>query len=187
MAGLNFTTPGNPNAQISNKGLITAEEGGVVAFVAPSIKNSGVITAKLGRVALGAGNTFVLDLYGDNLISFPVSAELAEQLVDADGKPLTSLVDVSGKIEAGTVQLTARAARGLIDNVINVDGEIIASGIKQSGGSTFLTGSAPLSGSFSRCDRYADGVRSTVKSACSALMRDNRCRRQGERRQHRRH
>jgi trimeric autotransporter adhesin len=147
MAGrLNFTTPGNANAQISNKGLITAEEGGIVAFVAPSVKNSGVITARLGRVALGAGNTFVLDLYGDNLISFPVSAEIAQQLVDADGKPLTSLVDVSGKIEAGSVQLTARAARGLIDNVINVDGEIIASGIRQSSGTTFLTGGGPLNG-----------------------------------------
>ena len=142
MAGnYRFETPGAANAAIVNKGMITAEEGGVVAFVAPSVRNSGVITAKLGRVALGAGHTFVLDLYGDNLISFPISAEIAEQLTGPDGKLLSSLVDVSGKVEAGSVQLSARAARGIIDNVINVDGEIIASGIKQlSAGSTFLTG-----------------------------------------------
>ncbi len=141
MAGdYRFETPGNPQAQIVNKGTITAEQGGVVAFVAPSVKNQGVITAKLGRVALGAGKTFVLDLYGDELISFPISAEIAEQLIDADGKPLSSLVDVSGKIDAGQVQLTARAARGLIDNVINVDGEIIASGAMQAPGGVAFTG-----------------------------------------------
>lgn len=138
MAGnYRFETPGSANASIVNNGLITAEEGGVVAFVAPSVRNSGVIQAKLGKVALGAGHTFVLDLYGDNLISFPVSAEIATQLVGQEG---TALIEAGGTIEAGSVQLTARAARGLIDNVINVDGEIIASGVKQTGGSTFLTG-----------------------------------------------
>jgi filamentous hemagglutinin family protein len=129
-----FNQAGAANASIVNNGQITAEEGGVVAFVAPSVRNSGVITAKLGTVALGAGNTFTLDLYGDNLISFPVSAEVAQQLTGPDGQPLNALVDVSGKIDAGTVQLTARAARGIIDSVINVDGEIIASGVQQSAG-----------------------------------------------------
>ena len=141
MAGrYEFDTPGNPNAQISNAGTITAEQGGVVAFVAPSVKNSGVITAKLGRVELGAGNTFVLDLYGDNLISFPISAELAQQLIGADGQPLSTLVDMSGRIEAGTVRLTARAARDIIDSAINISGEIIASGAQQTGNTVTFSG-----------------------------------------------
>jgi len=150
-----FNQAGAANASIVNNGQITAEEGGVVAFVAPSVRNSGVITAKLGKVALGAGNTFTLDLYGDNLISFPVSAEVAQQLTGPDGQPLNALVDVSGKIDAGSVQLTARAARGIIDSVINVDGEIIASGVTQSGGAVALVGSsgsgapqAPANGAF---------------------------------------
>lgn len=137
-----FNQAGAANASIVNKGQITADEGGIVAFVAPSVRNSGVITAKLGTVALGAGNTFTLDLYGDNLISFPVSAEVAQQLTGPDGQPLNALVDVSGKIDSGSVQLTARAARGVIDSVINVDGEIIASGVQQtSGGGYELVGS----------------------------------------------
>lgn len=148
MAGnYRFEQAGAANASIVNKGQITAEEGGVVAFVAPSVSNSGVITAKLGTVALGAGNTFVLDLYGDNLISFPVSAEIVQQLTGPDGKPLSSLVDMSGKIDAGAVQLTARAARGIIDSVINVDGEIIASGVQRSsGGGVSLVGSSGRDG-----------------------------------------
>jgi len=137
-----FNQAGAASASIVNNGQITADEGGVVAFVAPSVHNSGVITAKLGKVALGAGNTFTLDLYGDNLISFPVSAEVAQQLTGPDGQPLNALVDVSGKIDAGSVQLTARAARGIIDSVINVDGEIIASGLTQSGGTVALVGSS---------------------------------------------
>jgi len=138
-----FNQAGAANASIVNNGQITAEEGGVVAFVAPSVRNSGVITAKLGTVALGAGNTFTLDLYGDNLISFPVSAEVAQQLTGPDGQPLNALVDVSGKIDAGSVQLTARAARGIIDSVINVDGEIVAAGVRQStGGGWELVGNS---------------------------------------------
>ncbi len=143
MAGnYRFETPGAANASIVNKGLITVEEGGVVAFVAPHVRNAGVITAKLGRVGLGAGDTFVLDLYGDSLISFPVSAEIARELVGPDGQPLSALVEAGGRIDAGTVQLTARAARGLIDNVINVDGEIIASGVAPTDGGVALTGTS---------------------------------------------
>ncbi|MEQ1865657.1 MAG: filamentous hemagglutinin N-terminal domain-containing protein, partial [Micropepsaceae bacterium] len=42
MAGrMNFSMPGAANAQITNKGMITADEGGMIAFVAPSVRNSG--------------------------------------------------------------------------------------------------------------------------------------------------
>ncbi|MCE9522160.1 MAG: hypothetical protein K8S25_06975, partial [Alphaproteobacteria bacterium] len=89
--------------------------------------------------------------------------------VGPDGEPLSSLVDVSGKIDAGAVQLTARAARGLIDNVINVDGEIIASGVKQSGGSVQLTGEGnglPGYGAAIAIDGGANGV--AIAGALSA-------------------
>ena len=42
---------------------------GFAALVAPGVRNSGTITATLGKVGLAAGNTFTLDFYGDKLIT----------------------------------------------------------------------------------------------------------------------
>ena len=48
MAGrYNFTKPGNPSASIINEGAITAKEGGVAALVAPGVRTSGIISARL--------------------------------------------------------------------------------------------------------------------------------------------
>src|SRR5256885_528204 len=70
MAGrYNFNIPGRPDASIVNQGRITATSGGFAALVAPSVRNSGTITATLGTVALASGNSFTLDLYGDKLIT----------------------------------------------------------------------------------------------------------------------
>src|SRR5215470_15395876 len=58
-----FTVPGNPAASITNQGNITAQSGGFAALVAPGVRNTGTITATLGKVTLASGNTFALDFY----------------------------------------------------------------------------------------------------------------------------
>jgi filamentous hemagglutinin family protein len=130
MAGkFNFTIPGNPAASIVNQGTITAATGGFAALVAPGVRNDGVITAKLGTVALASGNGFTLDPYGDNLIKLQPSDSIAGQVMDvATGQPLTSLVQNTGTLKAngGQVQLSAVAARQVIDSVINSSGVIEA-------------------------------------------------------------
>ena len=94
MAGrMNFNIPGRPDASIVNLGHITATSGGFAALVAPGVRNSGTITATLGTVALAAGNSFTLDLYGDKLITLAVGDQIASKVIDvATGKPLKSLV-----------------------------------------------------------------------------------------------
>ena len=58
------------DAAVTNDGTITVAEHGLAALVAPNVKNSGVINAKLGRVVLAGKETFAVDLYGDGLLSF---------------------------------------------------------------------------------------------------------------------
>jgi filamentous hemagglutinin family protein len=133
MAGkYNFNIPGLPNASIVNQGTITATSGGFAALVAPGVRNSGTITATLGTVSLAAGNAFTLDFYGDRLITLAVNDQIAGAVKDVQtGQTLKSLVHNTGKLSAngGRVELTAAAARAVVDSVINNKGVIEANSI----------------------------------------------------------
>ena len=143
MAGrYNFNIPGRPDASIVNQGRITATSGGFAALVAPGVRNSGTITATLGTVALASGNGFTLDLYGDKLITLAVNDQIASKVVDvATGQPLKSLVTNDGKIRAngGRVELTAAAARAVVDSIINTSGVIKANSIGRHNGMIVLS------------------------------------------------
>ena len=142
MAGkYNFNIPGNPAASIVNLGSITATSGGFAALVAPGVRNSGTITATLGTVSLAAGNAFTLDFYGDRLITLAVNDQIASQVVDVEtGKPIKSLVGNDGKLGAngGRVELTAAAARTVVDSVINNTGVIEANSVGSRNGMIVL-------------------------------------------------
>ena len=136
MAGkMVFDQAGQANAKITNAGTITAEQGGLVALVAPNVANSGVINAKLGKVALASGDKWAVDLYGDKLVQFAVDDTVS-------GK-----IDQSGIITANTaatggyaVQMTVNDAKGVVGNAINMGGVINATSVSTSGGDILLEG-----------------------------------------------
>src|SRR3954469_16795602 len=142
MAGrFNFSLPGRPDASIVNMGTITATNGGFAALVAPGVRNSGTITANLGTVTLASGNTFSLDFYGDKLVQLGVGDEIAGKVKDvATGETLKSLVTNEGKLKAngGRVELTAVAARHVVDSVINTSGVIEANSVGVKNGQIVL-------------------------------------------------
>src|SRR3982074_3831483 len=107
------------------------------------MRNSGTITATLGTVALASGNSFTLDMYGDKLITLAVGDSIASKVIDvATGKPLKSLVSntKSGTLSAngGRVELTAAAARAVVDSVINTRGVLRADSIGRHNGMIVL-------------------------------------------------
>ena len=58
MAGkMVFDQPAKQNARIENRGTITVADTGLAALVAPQVRNSGVIRAKLGTVILAGAET----------------------------------------------------------------------------------------------------------------------------------
>jgi filamentous hemagglutinin family protein len=132
MAGDNrliFT--GSDHGMVANDGSISIADNGLAAFVAPSVRNSGLIKARIGRVTLAAGTTFTLDLAGDRLVEIGLGAGGA-------------VVDQSGKIvdEGGVVTLTARAAGQAVDSVINMSGVVSTTSARQVGGQIVLDGDA---------------------------------------------
>ncbi|MEQ1730661.1 MAG: filamentous hemagglutinin N-terminal domain-containing protein, partial [Vicinamibacterales bacterium] len=85
MAGrLVFDQPGKLGAGIFNAGALTARDGGLVALVAPHVRNDGLLAARLGTVVLGSADTFTVDLYGDALINLALGDGHAGQLVGLD-------------------------------------------------------------------------------------------------------
>jgi filamentous hemagglutinin family protein len=144
---LRFDGPGEAEAAIVNQGSISVREGGLAALVAPQVTNAGLITAKAGRVALGAGEIFTLDLYGDGLVSLAVTDRLREATVTQQG---------GIRAEGGTVLLTTAEARRVMDQAVNMDGWVDVSSVTQEAGSIVLhaaQGTANVNGKL-----HADGA-----------------------------
>ena len=137
-----FNIPGNPNAQVINKGHITVKDTGLVALVAPSVANSGVIQAKLGTVVLAGARTATVDLYGDGLLSVDVTSEVKQAPIGPNGKPVQVLVTNTGTISAagGTVLLTAQAADGIVSNLVEAGGHISANSVGSKTGTISIAG-----------------------------------------------
>lgn len=124
MAGrMVFDRPGRPDARISNAGAITVGATGLAALVAPQVANSGTITARMGRVVLAGAEAHTVDLYGDGLMSVDVTREVRR----APGGG-TALVTNTGLIQAdgGTIELTAKAADGIVQNLVSAGGRLQA-------------------------------------------------------------
>jgi filamentous hemagglutinin family protein len=130
-------------------GQISIADAGLAAFVAPTVRNSGVITATGGRVQLGAGTAFTLDLAGDGLLQIGLGAN-------------NPLVQNHGVIfaEGGKVQISARQAAAYVNDliptgIVEVGGAVIegdtivlqaAGGDVNVGSNTSATGAVSVSG-----------------------------------------
>lgn len=158
---MEFSIPSaNPRASVVNEGRITIANAGYAALVAPQVRNSGTIDARLGRVTLGAADTFAIDLYGDDLVAFRVG--VGKTPFDANGNPVQSLVANDGRIlaDGGIVRLAADNVEAVVRNVINTDGVIYANAIERRGGKIIIkaagTGSVAASGTLSAAGGSVD-------------------------------
>ena len=123
------------DASIVNGGSIMVGEGGYAALAAAAIRNEGVISARTGAVAFGAGKAMTVDFAGDRLITFQVTQPLGQAPAKADAAIING-----GTIAAqgGTVQMSARAAKGVMDNVINLKGHVVANAVRVDGGTVLF-------------------------------------------------
>lgn len=124
-----FSIPGSPNAWIKNQGMITAAESGLIGLVAPNVENSGVISAHLGKVHLATGDTFTIDMVGDNLITIAVSDKVAKSILRNTG-----VINAEG----GEIQMTAAAGKNLVDTLVHVQGELNAPTVSQHNGHIYI-------------------------------------------------
>ena len=156
MAG-RYNFSGGGNGEIVNNGKIRAHGGGSVVLSAPRVTNRGLISARAGHVVLGGTDTFTVDFNGDHLISYAVGASTQ-----------TGSVTNSGKVKAvgGQILMTARAASGVQEAVINNSGMAEATSAYSVNGEIILDageGTAINSGTLDASGKAAGQTGGTVK------------------------
>lgn len=133
-----FSIPAtDPAAAIINEGGISIGDYGLAALVAPHVRNDGLIVGRAATVVLAGAETFTVDLYGDNVLTFAATGTLAKTL-----RTTGPVIENAGTIDVGggTVLLTATAAAGLVEGAINIDGITEAARIRDDGGRIVLDG-----------------------------------------------
>ena len=125
-----FTRDGS-TASVVNQGELI---GRYIALLAPEVRNEGVIAARMGTVALAAGDAVTLTLTGNSLID-----------VQVDPASISTLIENRQMIQAdaGTVILSAQSANQLLGQVVN-SGTVEANGITADGGVIRLRASSTI-------------------------------------------
>ncbi|MDT8383231.1 MAG: filamentous hemagglutinin N-terminal domain-containing protein [Gammaproteobacteria bacterium] len=133
--GFSFTTGAG---RVENAGQITVPEGGSVALIGQTVSNNGQISARLGKIHLLSADAASLSFDNDGLIQFALSRDTVENALNSE-----SAVHNNGVLQAdgGYVVLEAHAARNVYHNVVNNEGLIQASRIRNEGGVIRLEGS----------------------------------------------
>ncbi|NIA52246.1 filamentous hemagglutinin N-terminal domain-containing protein [Massilia sp. TW-1] len=133
MAGRNVFS--GKGGAVVNRGRIVTGPGGNVALLGSSAGNEGVISAPLGKVALGAAQAATLDLSGDGYLQVLLPADAKS----ADGQ---ALVSNQGVIEAdgGVVMLKASTVSDALREAVNMPGTIRARTVSGHDGAIVLEG-----------------------------------------------
>ncbi len=130
----NYKFSGDSQGTVTNQGsLNTNADGGYIALIGSKVVNEGVISARLGTVAMAAGSAVTLDMAGDQLLNVTVDQGVLDALV-RNGHLI--------KADGGQVIMTAQGAGSLLSSVVNNTGVIQAQSIQNQNGVIKLSGDA---------------------------------------------
>ncbi len=129
LAGKAVFTRNGTTGGIVNQGTINAADGGLVALLAPTVRNEGIITARLGTVAMAAGDRITLDAGANGLLQVAVDPATVKTLVENK-----QLIVADG----GQVVMTGKAADALSASVVANTGTIQARAVAEHQGRILL-------------------------------------------------
>ena len=130
----NYSFSGGTGASVSNQGTIRTGRQGYAVLSGASASNSGLISADSGTVVIGGASAFTVDFQGDGLLRYAVTTPGGAATNGPTG------ASNSGTITATRVVMTARAAAGVQDAVVNNTGMISASNAHVQNGEVVLDG-----------------------------------------------
>ncbi|MDD5506680.1 MAG: filamentous hemagglutinin N-terminal domain-containing protein, partial [Candidatus Omnitrophica bacterium] len=129
-----------------NRGTINIRQGGFGVLIAGAVESSGTIICPLGTVAMAGADKVTLNIAGNGSISIAIDKAVASTIVDAQGKPITSQLKNTGRIEAngGVVLLKAEALPGIFEKAINLEGYVRADRLEGKDGTVKLVSSGKV-------------------------------------------
>jgi len=114
---------------VLNQGEITAAEGGLVALLAPTVKNEGIVSARLGNVVFAAGDKVTLAAGADGLLQVALEPATVQTLIENK-----QLIVADG----GQVLMTSKAADALSAGIVANSGTIQARTLQEQEGRILL-------------------------------------------------
>ena len=121
--------------KIVNNGTITVSDSGLAAFVAPNLRNDGLIIARKGTVVMGQAQIATLDLYGDGLIEVKTNKTIKNSDIIHEGK-----IDIEG----GKVLVTTTYVDKLVKNLVNMTDIAKGENFRIQNGKIIITASKPI-------------------------------------------
>ncbi|WP_109040719.1 MBG domain-containing protein, partial [Azospira sp. I13] len=125
---LRFTRNGATGA-ILNQGELKAGDGGLVALLAPTVKNEGIVSARLGSVALAAGDKVTLEGGANGFLQVAVAPATVKTLIENK-----QMIVADG----GQVVMTSKAADALSAGVVANSGSVQARTLQEKEGKILL-------------------------------------------------
>lgn len=156
----NFRFSGGASAggEVVNEGEISTADKGYAALLGPRVRNAGSIVARMGTVALAAGDAVTLDLHGDSLINLQIDGAAAQALAANSG---------ALRADGGLVMLVASASGDPLATVLNNTGTVHATTLANKNGVIRLEGGSSgvvaVSGTLDASGRGAGQTGGTVK------------------------
>ena len=158
-----FTQDSNLDlASVVNQGTIHVSDEGYVILSAPLVSNEGMIVANLGKVQLGAGTEFTLNLDGRNLVSYQLGAQQGDGTVVLTPEAVSNVL--KGVVTQGDQAVQMIEQDGQIQ-LVGGSGTVIQSGTIQAG--TVQTDSGRLTVLTAGSDVSADAL-SMIGKACAS-------------------
>ena len=129
-------------ASIINNGNIALRDGGFAALLAPQIVNNGIISARVGKIALAASESVLVDFYGDGLISFSADSALTQTIGDGS----QALISNQGQLlaDGGIIYMSAKAASDVINDSVNIGNLVRARTASAQDGRILLSGDGAI-------------------------------------------
>jgi filamentous hemagglutinin family protein len=132
MAGNITLSRNGASGSVVNEGELRAAIGGYIALLAPEVRNSGVVIAKMGTVAMASGESFTLSFENNHLAGITVRPSTIAALVENKGAVLAP---------GGLIILSAKALDRLQGGIVNNSGTLEATGLSEKGGRVLLEAS----------------------------------------------
>lgn len=120
---------------VINDGTLQSSLGGYIALLAPEVRNGGVVIARMGTVAMAAGDAITLDFDGQHLAGITAQPSTVNALVEN-----RSAVIAPG----GLIILSAKAVDSLQGGVVRNSGTLEATGMSSKGGRIVLEASTSV-------------------------------------------